>query len=104
MDNSLKRQLLILVIKIIFLIMAFQVLTLVGGLIIGSLLNEIYPVLEFKTAQAFTASTVATLSMIASAFVMAWFVYKNTFTTKVAAAIGTIPVVVLWIGTLLFLA
>lgn len=104
MNDSLKRQLLVLVIKILLLIMFFQILTLVGGLIIGSLLNEIYPTLEFKTAQAFTASTVATLAMIITAFVMAWFVYKNTFTTKVAAAIGTIPVVILWIGTLLFLA
>ena len=102
MDNSVKRQLLVLIAKLLLLIMFFQVLTLVGGLVLGNLLNQIYPTLEFQNSQAFTASTVATLSMIAGTFALAWLVYKNKIKTFVAAIIITIPVFALWMLVLLF--
>lgn len=100
--DPLKKQLLILILKMILLIMAFQILTLVGGLVIGNLANEIYPSLEFQNSQAFSASSAATVTMIVSVFVMAWFVYKNKIKKILAAVICTIPVFVIWTFVLLF--
>jgi len=102
MDKSLIKQLLVLIVKLLLLIMFFQVITLVGGLIIGNLLNEIYPALEFHNRQAFTASNVATISMIVGTFVMAWFMYKNNVKKLIATTIAILPVITVWMLVLLF--